>query len=112
MKERAVGRLLPALGMLLPLAAVGLVARNFAFVSTPDLLPLWAAVPIGLGLGVLAVFVLTVISGTDVMDLLVSSAQVVLLSLLLMPTLARAKAHRLRHKHHTPHAQVRETQTP
>lgn len=91
-------RVMLTLAVVLPLAAVSLVTYNMAVVTTPDLLPMWVAVPVGFVIGVLAVFSGVMMSGTDIMDVIVPSAVIVFLSLLWLPVAPRMKAQRLRKK--------------
>ena len=84
--------------VLLPTLAVALVTYNFAVASTPDLLPLWAAIPLGVGLGT-GVFVLHFwTTGRDMLDVIATSVVVILVMLLSLPLAPRVKADRLRRR--------------
>jgi len=63
---------------------------------------------LGFVIGVLAVFVGVVTSGSDIMDVIVPSAIIVVLSLLWLPAAPRMKAQRLRKKGIVP-TQVQKT---
>lgn len=91
-------RIMLTLAVVLPLVALSLVTYNVAVATTPDLLPMWAAVAVGFVIGVLVMFLGVAASGTDVMDIVVPSAIIIVLSLVLMPVASRMKEQRLRKK--------------
>jgi len=95
--------------LLIPLAAALEIANCFVILMTPDLLPLWAAISVGLLIGGLMV---RLVSGADFKEF-VPPGVLLFLAYAFLPLCARTKQIRLRHKHHAPHAQVRQaTKTP
>ncbi|HEX8463098.1 MAG TPA: hypothetical protein VF627_00640 [Abditibacterium sp.] len=78
--------------VMLPVLAVALVTYIVTIVTTPDLLPLWAALPVGFVLGVVGVVFGVVTSGSDIMDVIVPSTVIIVISLLLLPSTPRLKA--------------------
>ncbi len=77
--------------MLLPLFALGLSARLVALMLSPDRLPVWAALLVGLVMGLIALVALTAISGTDLSDLMVTSVYIIIGILILTPVMLRAQ---------------------
>ena len=90
--------LLVAPCLALPFIAVALATFVLVTTITPDVMSFWVALPVMLIGSALFLLLGIVSSGTDLMDIVVPSLVMIVLSLLLWPTLARAKAHRLEKK--------------
>jgi peptidoglycan/LPS O-acetylase OafA/YrhL len=82
----------------LPLLAVGLITYFIIITTTPDLLPLWAAILVGVIGGTLAVVMGIATSGTDMMDVIVTSVIIIILTIIMLPVGIKAKENRLRKK--------------
>jgi len=72
--------------------AVSLVTYNVTIVSTPDLLPIWIALPAG---SVMGIFALSIFGG-DTIGTIIGSVVIIIVSLFLLPVAPRIKAQRLR----------------
>jgi len=74
--------------------AVSLVTYNVTVISTPDVLPIWVALPAGFVLGIVALSLF----GGDMIDTIIGSVVIIIVSLFLLPVAPRIKAQRLRKK--------------
>ena len=72
--------------------AVSLVTYNVTIVSTPDLLPIWIALPAGFVMGIFALSIF----GGDTIGTIIGSVVIIIVSLFLLPVAPRIKAQRLR----------------
>ncbi|RYG60713.1 hypothetical protein EON80_24490 [bacterium] len=82
--------------IVLPVVAIALMTYNIVVVTTPDIMPFWVALPIGFLVSVLILTFGIVTSGTDMMDVLVTSFVLIVLSALAIPSMPMMKAERFR----------------
>lgn len=96
-------RVLHVLFFLLPPAVFSVVAYTAVVVFTPNLLPLWIAIPLGILAGLLCVFI-CIAPGSDIIDVIIKSAIMLILALTFLPVFARARenARRSRMKNSVP----------
>lgn len=92
------GLLFLAFMIVMPLLAITSVTRFIILAATPDRLPLGAAIVLGIVAGLIAVVAFTAISGTDGMDLIVSSLWIIILSLLMSSIGLQAKHRRMKNE--------------
>lgn len=86
------------LTLLLPCVAIGLMTYNITVVTTPDIMPIWMAIPIGFGVSCLLLAAGIITSGSDMSDVIATSIVFIFLSLLWLPAAPQMKAQRHRKK--------------
>ena len=89
-------RMLIFLCSLMPLSAIGIHTYGMVVLTTPDRLPLWAAILIGIVAGTLWVAFQMVQHGNTVFELLIGGFIALVLALITLPIAFRAKENRLR----------------
>jgi uncharacterized membrane-anchored protein YhcB (DUF1043 family) len=97
--------------LVVPIAAVCMIAYCFAELVEPAWLPHWAAIAVGLLIGAAIIRLSVAMSGTDFMDWIVTPGIILVLTVILYPVFVRAKANALRHKNHAAQMQT-PTRTP
>lgn len=82
--------------VVLSIVAVSLVTYNVTVVTTPDLLSLGVALPVGFLIGVVTLFLYVMSFGKSFLEIIMASVVIIIVSLLLLPSASRIKAQRLR----------------